>query len=286
MKIPQYWASAEDEVSESTKGPLPLKCFGWSDESFAQARSRASETLHRLMDRICAGAPLPERYLYASRPIREEILEKMTHTDGATLALITRNGYGAAVLNTPKVMFADIDDPVTPPESPFKQLLSLFTKTQPAKAELQLPALVTSFAASHPHWSIRCYRTFAGWRLLMTHETFEPASPESRRILQTLGSDPQYIDLTRAQECFRARLTPKPWRCNVERPNRAFPRETSAAEEAHALWLTAYEQASSRFATCRYVQTLGSTTQCSEAQLVVLWHDRITRASEPSLPLA
>ncbi|QIF02497.1 hypothetical protein [Roseimicrobium sp. ORNL1] len=286
MEIPQYWASAEDEVNESPKGPLPLKCFGWSDENLTQARSRASETLQRLMDRIRSGAPLPEKYLYASRPIREEILETMTHTDGGTLALITRNGYGAAVLNTPKVMFADIDDPTPPPESPFKQLLSLFTKTQPAKAEPQLPALVTSFAASHPDWSIRCYRTFAGWRLLMTHETFEPTSPESREILQALGSDPQYIDLTRAQECFRARLTPKPWRCGVERPNRSFPRETPAAENAHMKWLTGYERASSKFATCRYVQTLGSTTQCPEAQLVVLWHDRITRASESALMLA
>lgn len=286
MKIPQYWASAEDEVSESSKGSLPLKCFGWSDESITEAKSRASETLRRLMDRIRAGAPLPEKYLYASRPIREEILEKMTHPDGETLALITRNGYGAAVLNTPKVMFADIDDPATPPESPFRQLLSLFTKTQPAKAEPQLPALVMSFAMSHPDWGIRCYRTFAGWRLLMAHETFEPASAASREILQALGSDPQYIDLTRAQECFRARLTPKPWRCGVERPNRSFPRETSAADQAHARWLTGYERACSSFATCRYVKTLGSTTQCPESQRVVLWHDRITRASESSLPLA
>jgi hypothetical protein len=100
-----------------------------------------------------------------------------------------------------------------------------------------------------------------------------------------LESDPQYVDLTRAQECFRARLTPKPWRCGVTRPDRNFPRETAALEEAHARWLTTYERKSSGFATCRFIQTLGSANQCPEAQQVVLWHDRITRASE-SLPLA
>lgn len=285
MKIPRYWASAENEVSASPKGPLPLKCFGWSDDSLADARSRASETLRRLLDRVRAGAPFPERYAYANRPIREEILETMSHENGDTLALVTRNGYGAAVLNAANVMFVDIDDPAEPPGLSFKKLLSLFTGTTPPKEVPQLPSSVTAFAAGHPDWGIRCYRTCAGWRLLMTHETFEPTSREVRETLQSLESDPQYIDLTRAQECFRARLTPKPWRCGVTRPDRCFPRETAAQEEAHSRWLTNYERKSSGFATCRFVQTLGPATQCPEAEQVVLWHDRITRASE-ALPLA
>lgn len=306
MNIPRFWTSAEGAADTSAGRATPLKCYGWSHDNIADAKARATEALARLLERVRQGAPFPEKYVYADRPIREEILEEMHDADGQLQGLITRNAYGAAVLNTSRVMFVDIDDEKhdTAPRSPdagtagdvVARVLRWFTRKEPAPvqasyrpaptSENEVPQTVAAFARANPDWSMRCYRTFAGWRLLVTHLTFDPVSEQVREVLTALDSDHKYVELTRVQQCFRARLTPKPWRCDIPPPIRIFPRESAALQRKHAKWLTSYERASSKFATCRYVQTLGATTQCPEAQLVVLWHDRITRASESSLPLA
>jgi hypothetical protein len=61
--------------------------------------------------RVSSGEPFPERYAFADRPIREEILRELRDPWGASEAIVTRNGYGAEVLNTARLLFADIDDP-------------------------------------------------------------------------------------------------------------------------------------------------------------------------------
>ncbi|HSI61620.1 MAG TPA: hypothetical protein VLE43_00840 [Candidatus Saccharimonadia bacterium] len=304
MNIPRFWASAEDHADTTVGQGTPLKCYGWSDHDIAEAKVRAAEALARLLERVRQGAPFPGKYVYADRPIREEILEEMHDASGQLQGLITRNAYGAAVLNTNGVMFVDIDDenPDTASESSgpaddvISRLLGWFTRREPV-AQVQpayrptppnehgVPEPVAAFARANPDWSLRCYRTFAGWRLLVTHATFDPVSDQVREILTAFESDRKYIELTRVQQCFRARLTPKPWRCDIPRPIRAFPRESTSLQRAHAQWLTEYERACARFATCRYVTTLGSGDACPAAEIAVLWHDRVTKANE-SLPLA
>ena len=38
----------------------------------------------------------------------------------------------------------------------------------------------------------------------------------AERFMRFLRGDPNYIELCRVQKCYRARLTPKPWRDNGE----------------------------------------------------------------------
>ena len=76
-------------------------------------------------------------------------------------------------------------------------------------------ARIHAVVARHPGMGLRLYRTANGYRCLVTHRTYDPASQECRELLEALGSDPLYIRLCRGQHCFRARLTPKPWRCGA-----------------------------------------------------------------------
>ena len=57
-----------------------------------------------------------------------------------------------------------------------------------------------------PGFGFRIYRTRAGFRLLVTSGTFDPSAAETLALLKEFGSDPLYIRLCKAQECFRARL--------------------------------------------------------------------------------
>lgn len=256
-----------------------VTALGWSDRSLAEARERAEETLRRLVARVRAGEPFPERYAYASRPLREEIIERRGPAGGQPRAIITRNSYGSLVLNTAEVMFVDVDDP--PRRVTLLGFLARLGRPRPAPA---LPPQLTAFMSTHPRWRIRVYRTRSGWRYLVTHDLFDPASEPTREALVSLGCDPQYVQLTRVQECFRARLTPKPWRCGAARAPGAFPRE-SPMRERFEKWLTRYDTLSRRYATCEFVTELGSGSPALEASRIAELHDDRTRTAA-GLPLA
>src|SRR5436189_4942308 len=109
MHIPRIWAKADAEVETPDRGALPLVTWGWG-ENEAEARAEARSRLQRLSDRVRRGDPFPDAYAYGSRPIREEILD--TIGDSANpRGVITRNRYGAKVLNAVRLLFLDVDLP-------------------------------------------------------------------------------------------------------------------------------------------------------------------------------
>lgn len=283
MLVPRFWASARGTAQSPSGDRVPLKCFGHSDVSVDDARAQATGILARLVDRVEAGERWPERYTYADRPIREEILRELRTPAGEVEAFVTRNGYGADVLNTAGLLFADVDDARPGVWARLRRWL----RRQPAPAvdANGIPLSIAGFAATHPSWALRVYRTHSGWRVVAMHDLFDPTSDATIAALRALGSDPQYVRLTRAQRCFRARLTPKPWRCGMPRPDRTWPREDRSREERYARWLRAYSDAGAAYAVCRFVAELGSRRRCEEAERLVRVHDEATRAAS-GLPLA
>jgi len=79
--------------------------------------------------------------------------------------------------------------------------------------------------------------------VLATDPVFKPGSAEAEKLMTQLDADPPFVRLCRAQESFRARLTPKPWRCGCERPAVRFPREHAHDEERFSEWLQRYDKA-------------------------------------------
>jgi hypothetical protein len=281
--IPKFWASATGSARNPHNEEVALKCFGHSDVGVPEARAHALGILARLGERVRTGAPWPDKYGYADRPIREEILRELRAPSGSLDGYVTRNGYGATVLNSAGVLFADVDDVRIGLLGRLRRLFR--SRAATADNPHGLPASILAFSAAHPSWTLRVYRTFAGWRVLATHDVFAPDAESTVAALREMGSDPQYVQLSKAQRCFRARLSPKPWRCGIERPNRAFPREDATLELAHQRWLQAYLAACEPYATCRLVTVLGRGRTCAEAARVIEVHDEATRA-ERALPLA
>jgi hypothetical protein len=237
----------------------------------------AIQRLAALARKVEMDSPLKHYGYGGERPLREPLIQAVPGAE----ALISRNAYGALVLNTAHVFFADID---LPEPSSGGLLSGLFGKkpTDPAEAAL---ARLREWQARQPEWALRIYRTKAGMRLLATHDHFDPVSSDTQRLLASLGSDPLYTTLCRTQACFRARLTPKPWRIGLKTPIWHYPFETSAHEARFQAWLQSYDAAAPRYAVCRLLAELGPRSQTAEASAVLTIHDRY--ACPPgNLPLA
>src|SRR2546428_4742893 len=112
-----------------------------------------------------------------------------------------------------------------------------------------------------------------------------PGSADAEQLMTQLDADPAFVRLCRAQESFRARLTPKPWRCGCERPAVCFPREHAHDEERFSEWLQRYDKACDAKATCRVVEEVGWRRVHPDVAPILSAHDRVTKATS-TLPLA
>jgi hypothetical protein len=288
MRIPKFWSKGIAGGMAERGHSMQFSCWRCSDISPEDAHESAMAAAKRILDALLANRPL-ERYPYGCQPLREEVTNKLDDEQGNTFAAVTRNSIGSLVLNTERVMFVDIDFPLVFVGEAIRHFLAKlfgFAKSTPeAKREFQAKESIDQFMARHPGWGMRLYRTFAGFRGIVTHDLFDPKSDETFNILRELGSDPLYTRLCQSQECFRARLTPKPWRCGYHKNTIRYPVEDEALAKQFQEWKSKYEDCHKNYATCRFVGQLGNAAINPEVQEVVELHDFVTRCSE-SLRLA
>jgi len=167
---------------------------------------------------------------------QEPVLQKVVRRD-ETVAWVSLNSYGCEVLNTQQVLIADIDLPSgTHPACPqHKRKMPAFEEEIFERAR----------DMAKRDLGFRFYRTKAGFRAICITHTFEPESAEAQAVLRGLKSDPLYVALCRSQGCFRARLTPKPWRTNED----------------------------GKYRVADYLRTVGRSKVAPEIEALVLLHD-------------
>lgn len=284
MKIPKYWAKCTLVVESPNGETFKLTSWQWSDTGPEEAQERAAVRLNELVGKVMSETPL-NSYGYGDRALREEIVQGYTNAAGQEHAVVTVNRYGALVLNTANVMFIDIDlDQSGPPFSLnalFKKLLGIRENT------VQQDPLqgIAGWSNRNPGVGMRVYRTAAGLRVLMTNALFAPSQNETRDLLREFKCDPLYIQLCRVQDCFRARLTPKPWRCGMKMPPAHYPFDDTEQLMQFRDWAQRYELASLPYSVCQLVQTFGPTRVHPDIQPILDVHDRLTGVHSPH-PLA
>ena len=277
MLIPRFCARAYGAATDREGRRLALRLWGWSQDGAAEALDLARRRVAEVNARL-AGTAGADPYLYGSRqPLREEIVRYLG-SDGRGQAVVTRNRYGALVLNTAHVPFIDVDAEAP---SPLQGLKRLFGRAPAADPTL---TRIREACGRHPRQGFRVYRTHSGYRVLATNTYLDPASDETTGFLNGFAADPAFVTLCRLQASFRARLTPKPWRCDVPAPPGQHPRDPATQSE-FAAWLLKYETASRAYATCAFVDAFGSAPPDADGRAIVDEHDRVTRAME-KLPLA
>jgi len=283
MNIPRYWARATETVQHASGKTASFSCWHWSNVSVLDARQKASARAETLAWKLVNNQKL-ERYGYGVRPIREEICEGITNRKHNELGIVTRNAYGALILNAANVMFIDIDFASGQGGGLRGIILRLMGKVPVSQTERHLQH-IAQWAAEHPQVGMRVYRTFGGLRCLITNEVFDPTQESSLDIMRTLQCDPLYVKLCQSQECFRARLTPKPWRCRVSNPPVRYPWPNKGDEQKQRQWENWYTQTASAFTVCRLIEQLGNSRVHPDVKPIMAFHDKIA-CSGPELELA
>lgn len=136
---------------------------------------------------------------------------------------------------------------------------------------------IEGFCRRNPHWSLRVYRTPNGLRLLGMHARMRADDPEVKEAFAAFRTDPNYARMCKLQDCFRARLSAKPWNIGVDHRITPKPGVWPIAEErlpARNRWIDDYERKAQRYAACRYVTTLGNGRTDDACRRVRDLHDR------------
>jgi hypothetical protein len=289
MRVPRHWIREAVEAKDSRGEVHRGEAWGWSETDVEEAERRAKTSAERVADWLVRGGrdPAPSRsaeYLYnLDRPPREEIVQELHDAAGEMMALITRNVYGALVLNTRDLMFIDVD---FPPRRELGMLGRLFGKAAPADGEEDaVVSRVQQWCSTNAELGVRLYRTAAGLRVALVGQPMQPTGDDARRILEELGSDPLYRRLCEAQECFRARLTPKPWRMHCDVPPARFPFADAVTEQKYREWQRDYDETAPQFATCQLVSAYGGQEAHPELSPLLKLHDSLT-GIDNALPLA
>jgi hypothetical protein len=283
MKFYRYWARGEAAVHLARREYTVYACGG-SNEGLEAALRRANEIAARAANALEKNSQ-PGSYGYTDRVLREEIIQELQDVDG-TSALITRNAYGALVLNTSRVMFVDVDYPAPNSRGLFRALWNALRgkpTLPPTDRDKQLLERFDQVVASRLDLGMRIYRTAGGYRLLMTSRTFDPVDEDTTELLTEFGSDPLYVKLCKAQECFRARLSAKPWRCGASKPPTKFPWVTPEHEARYRRWEEQYHATANNYATCELVGSLGAPEVSPDVQPILETHDRLTMQSGAAL---
>lgn len=279
MYIPRAWTKVTAEARFPDGRTKPVSVWGWGEDEF-RAKAKGTERLQRVLERVLRGGPFPERYAYGNRPVREEILQSV---DGKSKdepsALVTRNGYGAQVLNTAQLLFLDIDVGTPGLLRGIRDLLGGGSEHDRVLHRLR------DALQRYGRATFRVYRTAGGLRAMAVDREFDPAADEVQELMRETGTDPAFAILCQVQRSFRARLTPKPWRCSVSTPPGKHPRQEGALKQRFQSWLLDYERAASDYATCQYLETVGNGSPTRTAQELIELHDHATRC-DTALPLA
>lgn len=206
-----------------------------------------------------------------ARPICEEILSELDSRN-----IVTRNRYGAEVLNSEDTCFIDIDYlRMTCRE----QWLRLFGRLKTDEAVLTDRVDRLLALPENADLGIRLYRTSHGFRMIVFGHDLAPGGRRTWDLFRYFSADELYCMLCVTQGCFRARLTPKPMNMKVKGILKCG-RYPYADTAALAAWVERYNAKSEQYAVCKLLFAKGRDTYSP----IVVYHDRATK-TESSLPL-
>lgn len=280
MHFPKFWAKAEENK---------FKAWGWSDISQHEAINSARKRAHNLAVLLSHGRPPRAPYGYSDQPLREEVIKSLDLPELAEAVVISRNGYGALILNSPQVAFLDVDrkESLSALDS-IKNLMADLFKEQKTKYVLsreEIQSNCLQLCELNRALGLRLYETAAGFRVMVTQDLCRPEGELIRDLSRVLKVDPLYRRLSLRHRSFRARLTPKPWRCGHYTPKNKWPWSNEWAHKQFEQWQKSYAEKSESFATCRFLEQFGNAIMHPAVHEVVKLHDSSTKAFS-TLPLA
>ncbi|MGE0086086.1 MAG: hypothetical protein AB7S75_16890 [Desulfococcaceae bacterium] len=255
MKCHQFWIKEKREIRVGNDIKVISLLIG-SDISKEDALEKADKAALNIESKIRDRRKTGE---YESE-IKEFVYHKIDDKN-----IVTVNRYGALVLNTCQYTVLDIDDYSYEFSDLFRFFRSMTKKdriiSRFRKKLDKYPELGDSF---------RIYETCKGVRII-GNKYYDPDSPKFESRLRQLFVDWIYIVMCRKQKCYRARLTPKPYRMKINTVKIKSP--TDCESEAYQNWFAEYQKKASEYSVVRLRETAGSDFSMEPA---IKYHDAMS----------
>lgn len=170
--------------------------------------------------------------------------------------------------------------------------------------------LIKKRVANHPIECFRLYQTPAGFRIIATHDVVLPSDRLVAEWFAYFHADTNYVRLCQVQQCFRARLTAKPWRMaevegkkltkDIPAKNFWFGSDNTDVEnsieqrqdelKARKQWIVDYDRFAQGYRACHYVENFSGKEASHQLESVAIkafveWHDRDCQVNK-ALPMA
>jgi len=173
--------------------------------------------------------------------------------------------------------------------------------------------LIKKRIANHPTECFRLYQTPAGFRIIATHDVVSPSDNVVAEWFKHFHADTNYVRLCQVQQCFRARITAKPWRMS-EVENKKLAKDIPAKDfwfgsdntdvdssieqrqeelKARKQWMADYDKYAKNYRACRYVDSMigkevareSGSGAPSHIDEFIQWHDKACQV-EKNLEMA
>ncbi|MCL1909938.1 MAG: hypothetical protein FWG05_03275 [Kiritimatiellaeota bacterium] len=265
MKCFRYWIRETRSILIGDARRDITFCAG-SNVSKEDASRNADETARLIEERIRDPTRTWDSY---EACIKEHVAHEIDENN-----IVTINRYGARVLNTTQYTILDID---TREYTRFSRIF-LFRKNRTKET------IVAKFKQRFAKYSelgdaFRIYETHSGIRII-GKRYFNPRSERFPAAMDSFDVDSLYAVLCRKQNCYRARLTPKPYRMKIKTMRIENP--TDCETEEYAAWRGMYEEASRRYGVVRLWESIGRDFRDDP---VIALHDQ-TAIPRAGCPLA
>ncbi len=239
MKYFKHWVKESFQIK--IDGSIEnINILSGSNISKADASQEAQTKADLIEGRISEGTH-KENYEVAIKEHVDEVLDESN--------VVTVCRYGAHILNTQQYTILDLDDYPVNFMDIFKSFKNMTKKER----------IVHKFLENikrHPKLGndFRIYETTKGVRVI--GKTYiDPTQKNYSSLMRKLGVDWIYIQLSKKQQCFRARLTPKPYRikCKTIKIRSPLDCETKAYES----WASQYKEHAKDYSVVKLIQTIG-----------------------------
>lgn len=267
MKIFKFWSLEKDKpFIETLKTNVPISCWGGSNNSIEDSQLEARKKIALIVQKLNGRQQKEDDYVVE---IREEIFEEIDKKN-----IITRNRYGALVLNCEELIFIDVDQAK-------KSFFDMFNIFKSKDEKQQMLEQIISMAKKWSGLNFRIYETKNGFRIIVANTLLKVSDEKVKKLFEDFNCDKLYSSLCFRQECYRARITPKPKYIKQRQKRFFFPITSQEEKEKQEQWLEKYNEKSKKFSTCHLIKEIGPRVKLNP---IIEIHDRYTRTRE-RLPL-
>ncbi|PID58799.1 hypothetical protein CSB45_02020 [candidate division KSB3 bacterium] len=259
MKYFKFWIKEayKIKINGATKH---INILAGSNISKEDARDHAKKQALTIEQRISSN----KRKKDYEVPIKEHVEEIIDDNN-----IITICRYGAKILNTTDYTILDLDDYAFDFFDIFKAV-----RKMPKKDRIVFKFLERLKKYPEIGNDFRIYETAKGIRVIGKNYV-NPAIKSYQSLMRKFAVDWYYIIMSKKQNCYRARITPKPYRMRIKTIKIRSPLDCETKE--YCDWVKNYELSAQKYCVVKHIKSIGRDFS---SEPIIRLHDSICKASQ------